>query len=67
MLARALWKTLVYRVTASFLTFVAALYFTSGDYRIAAYLAVADFFTKSVLYYVFEVVWNYKTNLRRPP
>lgn len=54
---RSLLKTITWRITGSLDTVLLAYLFTS-DISIAASIGLAEVFTKIILYYVHERIWN---------
>lgn len=55
--ARSLAKTVSWRITGSFSTFLIS-YAISGDFTVAGSIAVVQVVANTLLYYLHERVWN---------
>ena len=55
---RSLVKTVIWRIIATFLTFIIA-YFVTGEISLAAAIGGIEVIVKTAFYYLYERVWQY--------
>ena len=61
---RAISKTISWRITASIITIV-IVYLVTGNELLAISVIGIEFFTKMILYYVHEKLWNFLNQPRK--